>query len=369
MANASKLAAARRERLLKTMAEDGTEALLVFGNAWQGDYLRYGTDFAAVEGDALAVILADGETRLFVESDAEAERAALACPDVKPTASSDIVGEARAYLKRLGNRRVRSAPGTLLPFGLADDKDLRLDDGTAMLDRLLMAKLPEEVEAMRRAADLADRGYKVFMAAARVGRPEYALVADVEAFFRAEGCPENFMIMGSGGIEVRGMHPPGDRKLQEGDLVTTELTPAVDGYYVQLCRTLVLGEPSAAQRKAYDVYIEAATAGEAILKTGVTAAAIARAENDVFRKHGLGLYCTAEYTRVRGHGLGLFPDSKPHILEDVEVALPSGAAVIVHPNTYHPDVGYMVFGNSVIVTDDGFERLMKTPRELLAVPA
>ena len=117
MANASKLAAARRERLLKTMAEDGTEALLVFGNAWQGDYLRYGTDFAAVEGDALAVIVADGETRLFVESDAEAERAALACPDVKPTASSDIVGEARAYLKRLGNRRVRSAPGTLLPFG------------------------------------------------------------------------------------------------------------------------------------------------------------------------------------------------------------------------------------------------------------
>jgi Xaa-Pro aminopeptidase len=177
------------------------------------------------------------------------------------------------------------------------------------------------------------------------------------------------MILGSGGVEVRGMHPPGDRKLQEGDLVTTELTPAVEGYYVQLCRTLVVGEPSDAQVKAHDVYIEAADAGEAILKTGVTAAAVARAENDVFRSHGLGLYCTAEYTRVRGHGLGLFPDSKPHLLEDVEVPLPRGAAVIVHPNTYHPEVGYIVFGDTLIVKDDGFERLMKTPRALLSVPA
>ena len=368
MTNASKLAAARRERLLKAMAEDGTEALVLYGNAWQGDYLRYGTDFAAVEGDALAVVVADGETRLFVESDAEAERAALACPGLKPVASSDIVGEARAYLKRLGNRRLRSAPGTLLPFGLADDKELRLDDGTALLDRLLMAKMPEEIEALKRGAELADRGYEVFMDAARVGRPEYALVADVEAFYREQGCPENFQILGSGGIEVRGMHPPGERKLQPGDLVTTELTPAADGYYVQLCRTLVIGEPTEAQRRAYDVFIEAATAGEKILKAGVTAAAIAKAENDVFRKYGLGLYCTSEYTRVRGHGLGLFPDSKPHLLEDVPTALPQGAVVIVHPNTYHPEVGYMVFGDTVVVTDTGFERLMKTPRELLSVP-
>jgi Xaa-Pro aminopeptidase len=137
---------------------------------------------------------------------------------------------------------------------------------------------------------------------------------------------------------------------------------------VQLCRTLVLGEPSAAQRRAFEVYREAAAAGEAVLRAGVTAAAVARAENDVFRKHGLGVYCTSEYTRVRGHGLGLFADSKPHLLEDVEVPLPAGAAVIVHPNTYHPEVGYMVFGDSLVVTDGGFERLTATPRELLSVP-
>ncbi len=363
------IAEERSARLRAAMAEQGTDALVVFGNAWQADYLRYATDFAAVEGDALAVVT-PSETRLFVELPAEAERAALACPDIAAEASDDIVGAARAYLKRLGNRSVASAPATIVPFGLSQPDDAtRIDDATAMVDRLLIAKLPSEIDAIARAAALADRGYRAFMEAARPGRREYELVADIEAFFRAAGCPENFMILGSGGVEVRGMHPAGERVLQAGDLVTTELTPCVEGYYAQLCRTLVIGEPSAAQTDAFQVYIDAAEAGEAVLRAGVTAAAVAKAENDVFRARGLGIYCTSEYTRVRGHGMGLFADSKPHLLEDVEVPLPEGATVIVHPNTYHPAVGYMVFGDTLVVTAGGFRRLSATPRTLLSVPA
>jgi Xaa-Pro aminopeptidase len=105
------------------------------------------------------------------------------------------------------------------------------------------------------------------------------------------------------------------------------------------------------------------------VKPGVTAADIARAENEIFRAHGLGEYITEAYTRVRGHGLGLFVDTKPHILENVTTPIEAGMTMIVHPNTYHPDVGYMVLGDSVIVTPDGAEVLTKTPRELFSVAA
>ncbi len=71
----------------------------------------------------------------------------------------------------------------------------------------------------------------------------------------------------------------------------------------------------------------------------------------MFRKYGLGDYVTDRYTRVRGHGLGLFADSKPHILEDVDTVLEPGMALVVHPNTYHPEVGYMVLGDAVVVTE------------------
>ena len=61
----------------------------------------------------------------------------------------------------------------------------------------------------------------------------------------------------------------------------------------------------------------------------------------------MGEYVTSAYTRVRGHGLGLFADSKPHILEDVQIELRPGMTFVVHPNTYNPNVGYMMLGDSV----------------------
>ena len=149
--------------------------------------------------------------------------------------------------------------------------------------------------------------------------------------------------------------------------MTTELTPALEGYFVQICRTLVVGKASDAQRRAFDLFREALEAGIAAVRPGATAGDVARAENDVFRKYGLGDYTTSKWTRVRGHGLGLFCDSKPHLLEDVETPLVPGMALIVHPNTYHPEAGYIVLGDALVVTERGAEVLCKTPRELFEV--
>ncbi|MDB5405224.1 MAG: yqhT, partial [Rhodospirillales bacterium] len=73
-------------------------------------------------------------------------------------------------------------------------------------------------------------------------------------------------------------------------------------------------------------------------------------------------------TRVRGHGLGLSCDAKPSILEDVHTVLEEGMTIIVHPNTYNPEAGYVVLGDSVIVTATGAEVLNTTPRELFETP-
>jgi Xaa-Pro dipeptidase len=138
---------------------------------------------------------------------------------------------------------------------------------------------------------------------------------------------------------------------------------------VQICRTLVVGEPSPDQRAAFELYREAMEAGISVVRPGVTASDIARAENDVFRREGYGEYVTNAYTRVRGHGLGLFADTKPQILEDVQTQIEAGMTLIVHPNTYHPVVGYFVLGDSLVVTEQGADVLTQTPRALFSVPA
>jgi Xaa-Pro aminopeptidase len=358
----------RKAALQEAMAREHVEVLVLFGNNWHADHLRYATDFGIQEGQGIALVREDGSTTLILDDAAECERARAEIASCETIFAPALVQEAKRQLSRAGNHNIAAAPFHLLPYGLLHgEKDLRVADGANIVEQLLMTKFEIEIESVRRAAALADEGYAVFRNAARPGRKDYELVAEIESFFRAKGVAENFMIVGVGGQEVRGMAPPGGKILKKGDMVTTELTPCYDGYYAQICRTLVVGEPSEAQRQAFAVYLESMEAGIAAVKAGVTAAHVAKAENDIFRKYNLGDYVTSEYTRVRGHGMGLFPDQKPQILEDVNIVLKEGMTLIVHPNTYHPAVGYLVLGDSLVVREGGHELLCSTPRELFSV--
>ena len=364
------LAEERRQRLAAAMREAGIGHSLLYGNAWQGDYLRYGADFGILEGHGIALVAADGATELYLDSAADAERAELEVPRVRVHFAADIARAVGARLDFLANERLAAAPRRFLPRWLADPaRNFTLSDATGLLDTLLMHKSKGEVAAVRRAAQIADEAYVEFRKAVRPGRRQYEIVADIEAYLRLSGCPDNFMIIGSGGKDVLGMTPPSERRIATGDLVTTELTPAVDGYFAQICRTLVVGKANDAQRRAFTVFAEALEAGIAAVRPGARAADVAKAENDVFRKYGLGEYTTSQWTRVRGHGMGMFADSKPHILEDVNTVLEPGMTLIVHPNTYHPEAGYIVLGDAVLVTESGAEVLCKTPRELFEAAA
>jgi Xaa-Pro aminopeptidase len=238
-----------------------------------------------------------------------------------------------------------------------------------MMDLVRLVKSDWELTQMRRAGVVCSAGWEAFVNAVKPGVREYEIVAEVEAQIKSMGAQDNFMLMASGRDEVRGMTPPGDRQLQVGDMVRTELTPSLDGYYAQICRSVVLGPPSEGQLKSFDLFNEAVEAGLAAVRAGVTGGDIARAENDVFRKHGYGEYTSSKYTRVRGHGHGLFPDEIPALLEDDETVLEENAVIIVHPNTYTPLCGYHVLGDPVVVKKDGYEPLLSTERILFSAPA
>ena len=358
---------ARYAQIQSAMQTHGVDALLLAGNAWRSDYLRYAVDVTPMEGEAVALITLDNPPQLWVQHPAEADRIRAERSHLAVHHQADHQGAVLQAMGQWGHARWAAAPGSALPWGLAQGPwSATVPATTAWLDRLMVNKLPAEADAVERSARLADEGYAVFAQAARPGRREFELVAETEAWLRTQSCPENFMIVGSGGVEVRGMHPAGDRALTEGDLVTTELTPCVDGYYAQICRTLVVGAPTQLQRDAYAVFSQALAAGIAAVRPGATHGDVARAQNAVFRHHGLGEYVGPEYTRVRGHGMGLYVDG-PHVLEDVELVLVPDMTLIVHPNTYHPDVGYMVLGDTVRVTEDGCRVLTHTTRELISV--
>ncbi|MCS7172364.1 MAG: Xaa-Pro peptidase family protein [Armatimonadetes bacterium] len=364
----------RIRRIRAAMAEAGLEGLLLWGPAWRRENVRYLTG-ARIRGGFSAVYLpAVGEPAAFVsrEEDRSAVEQAGWVQDVRPLGFPECA-ELVSRIREGGSPdRVGVALWELVPEALGralrrEFPRTRWVPATDLLDRLRMTKSPWEVEQVRRAARVCEVGWEAFLHALRPGVAEYEVVAEVEGTLKRLGAEDNFLLIASGRDEVRGMTPPGRRRIERGDLVRTELTPQVNGYWAQICRTAVVGAPTKPQIRSLELFREAMEAGLAACRPGVTAHEVAKAQNDVFRKYGYGEYCTSRYTRVRGHGHGLHLDEWPTLLEGVEIPLEENTVLIVHPNTYTPLAGYFVLGDPVVVTREGCKRLVRTEPILFAV--
>jgi len=80
------------------------------------------------------------------------------------------------------------------------------------------------------------------------------------------------------------------------------------------------------------------------------------AQDEVIARYGYGDYCKPPYMRARGHGFGVGRVDLSR--QNKQIAEP-GMAMIVHPNQYFPDLGYVALGQMVIVTETGTERLSR----------
>ena len=70
----------RSGRLREAMSLAGLDVVVVAGDAWRSDYIRYAIDVTPMEGLALAIVWRDGAMQVFVESPAEASRIAAEQP-------------------------------------------------------------------------------------------------------------------------------------------------------------------------------------------------------------------------------------------------------------------------------------------------
>lgn len=364
----------RLTRLLVALGEASLDGLLVYAWAWRCENARYLTGSAGLERPAMLHLRPDRSVSALATSrlDHAALLATGRVDDVVYEPAVTAGGVARLLAQTPSAARLGVTHLEFLPLGIREmlaeaRPGIHVVDATRTVDLVRMVKSPWEHARVAYSAAVASRAWEAMLAALVPGAAEFEVVAAAERQLKREGAEDNFMIIAFGRTEVRSMHPPENRTISAGDLVRTELSPQVDGYYAQVCRTAVLGEASAAQARAYEAFREATEAGIAKVRPGVTSHDVAKAENDVLRRHGFGEFCTPQHTRVRGHGLGLHLDELAGLQEGDETVIPEGATLIVHPNTYAAEAGYMVVGDPLVVTDTGTRRLAEAPTTLPSV--
>ncbi|NMB21267.1 MAG: aminopeptidase P family protein, partial [Firmicutes bacterium] len=156
---------------------------------------------------------------------------------------------------------------------------------------------------------------------------------------------------------------PGERILSVGDFLVLDFGCKVNGYCSDMTRTLVIGEPEEKHLLIYDLVLEAQLRSlEAIApgKTGVEIDTIAR---NIISEAGYGEY----FGHGLGHSLGLEVHESPRLSKLDQTVLQPGMIVTVEPGVYLPDFGGVRIEDLVLVTEDGYEVLSSTFKELYVV--
>ncbi|MBI2996964.1 MAG: aminopeptidase P family protein [Deltaproteobacteria bacterium] len=250
--------------------------------------------------------------------------------------------------------------------GLEAIPDIRLRPADKLLNTLARFPGEEARGAIRRAAEMADIGFAAILEKARVGMREHELAAEVEYAMRSQGSEDNFgMVTASDHSHCT--HPPADRRIQPGDVIIAEITPACEGHFIQLCRTAVVGPASPLLSEKFAILEEAMEKSLDRVRPGNKIGEVAQVMNHVFSAYGYEKYCRPPYMRVRGHGLGFLSMPFPEIVDENEAVIEEGMCFVVHPNQYLPETGYLMLGDTVWVEANGARRLTTTPMELFTV--
>ncbi len=361
----------RLERVQAEMRKQDVGGLVVYyrgqHNMLRMDQVFYLTDFRSL-GQTVLLVPREGPPRLIVTPawDVERAREAAGVSDVRGVEPNDLVRTVAAAARDLPQPLAFSGR-EIMPVGTAakftDAFGAVLPDGGKIIPSVAATRTPAELERIEHASAIADEGFRVLCETVRVGMREYELAAEVEAAMQACGAEDNFGLIAAGNHNVA-IRPPSERRLEAGDVIIGEITPMYRGYLAQLCRTFILGEPTAVQREKYDMLIAALQRGCAVAKPGIPSADIARAVNEVIGGAGYAEYCRQPYMRTRGHSLGLGAVVPNDLNEDSGPLLAANMTMVIHPNQYLPETGYMMLGDTVVIEADGPRALTRSPIRL-----
>lgn len=153
-----------------------------------------------------------------------------------------------------------SAPGEI--------RDVRV-----LLDEMRLIKRPEELQLMRRAADISATAHRRAMARTRPGAFEYEIEAELLHEFRRHGsqAPAYTSIVAGGANACVLHYVANNAELQAGDLLLIDAGCEVDGYAADITRTFpVNGKFSGPQKDVYELVLAAQGAAMAEIRSGNT---------------------------------------------------------------------------------------------------
>jgi Xaa-Pro dipeptidase len=347
--DAGALRGARRLRVADVMDRLAIDHLLLTGH----DNIRYATDYRSLlvaEGFDwyAAVVDRSGEATIFVpyvaedvaspQPDLPWVRKFVAVPSWVPSVTQEAIW-LRLLARELSAVGARRVGIDFLTFQFADGlrKELpavELVSAARALYERRQVKHPEELRLLEAASTVNALAVSAAMSRLVEGMTDFDVLgialgelqtAGVE-FVSHSVCVARETLL-AGNWFAKG------KRLWEGDAFFFDIGCfGAGGYASDMCRTVFVGEPPAAVRRAYRGLREAYAAGQAMARPGVRVSEIDRTINDALAKQDLA---TTPYSM--GHGVGLRACELPIIyrppMMTTDAVLEEGMVIALEPET------------------------------------
>lgn len=235
-------------------------------------------------------------------------------------------------------------------------------DASALLQAQRALLTPREVAAVQQACAIAAHGFAAVPGVLRQGVTEAEVAAAVrqQIAVRGAGDPgarrtggDAFCMSGPRAADAyRAYAYTTDRAIETGDFVLVHVNSHTDGFWTDLTRTYVLGEPSSRQLTMYEAVFDARTHALSAISEGVRAADIDAAARDELKQAGFG----AAFKHQLGHGVGygaIYHGNLPRLHPCSDDRLQRGMTFNIEPAIYIEGFGGLRHCDDVSLGADG----------------
>jgi Xaa-Pro aminopeptidase len=161
---------------------------------------------------------------------------------------------------------------------------------------------------------------------------------------------------------------PTGRRLKAGDFLTMDFGCVYEGYCSDMTRTVFikdcgLKQPTAKQLEIYNTVLTAQLEAMKMIKPGVVCSDVDACARRIISDAGYGDY----FGHGLGHSVGLFIHEEPRFSKKCDTVLEPGMVITVEPGIYLPGEFGVRIEDLVVVTEDGYENLTHSRKELVEI--
>ena len=231
------------------------------------------------------------------------------------------------------------------------------------INNMRSVKEAYELCNIQKAQQIAEDAFEHILSFIRPGVTEKRIALELDFYMLSHGAEalsfETIAVTGKKTSMPHGV--PDDTVVETGDFITMDFGAVYKGYHSDMTRTVAVGSLSEEQKEIYNTVLQAQKNALSVLKKGLPCSEADKAARDIITNAGYGDY----FGHGTGHGVGIEIHEAPNLSPRSDAILQVGNVVTVEPGIYIPDKFGVRIEDMALITENGYENLTNTPKELI----